>query len=246
MKVVDTHAHLNEVADIEGALNRARKAGLDKIVSIGMDLASNRDTLALAKRFPEIVLPAIGYHPWSILPEQINENLAFLEKNLEHCIALGEIGLDYRAKTKKKVQWDVFARLLGIAEQVNLPIIIHSRFSHERCHRMIADSGIEKAIFHWYSGPLDILEKILADGYYVSATPALAYSPQHRAAMENAPLERILIETDAPVEYQGKVTEPADIVITLNELSRLKHVGKSEVARITTSNAYAFFFDGMN
>lgn len=241
MKVIDTHAHLNEIEDIDGALERARQAGVDKIVSIGMDLDSNRATLALAKRFPTFVLPAIGYHPWSIVPEQIDENLAFIAENLEHCIALGEIGLDYRAKAKKKVQWEVFSRLLGIAKQADLPIIIHSRFSHERCHRMTMDAGIERAIFHWYSGPLGILESILADGYYVSATPALAYSPQHQVAIEKAPLERILIETDAPVEYQGKVTEPDDVIITLKELSRLKNMDPSELARITTANACEFF-----
>jgi len=241
MEVIDTHAHLNEIADLDGALERARRAGVGKVVSIGMEIDSNLSTLKLAKRFPETVSPAIGYHPWSIVPDRISENVAFIEENLDHCVALGEIGLDYRAKVKKKVQWDVFFRLLGIAEQVDLPIIIHCRFSHERCHRMTRDAGIKKAVFHWYSGSLDILEKILADGYYVSATPALAYSQQHRLAMENAPLERILIETDAPVEYQGKVTEPADVLTTLNELSRLKRLHSSEVARITTANARQLF-----
>jgi len=244
VEVVDTHAHLNEIADLDDALERAMRAGVCKVVSIGMELDSNRDTLQLAKRFPAMVFPAVGYHPWSIVPDRIDENLAFIEENLKHCVALGEIGLDYRAKAKKKAQWEVFARLLGIAKQVDLPIIIHSRFSHERCHRMTLDTGIKKAVFHWYSGSLDILEKILADGYYISATPALAYSPQHRIAIEKAPLERILIETDAPVEYQGKVTEPADVLMTLNELSRLKKMDPSEVALTTTVNACKFFAIG--
>lgn len=241
MRVVDSHAHLNEIEDIEGALRRAREAGVGKTIAIGMDIDSNRATLELAKRFPESVYPAIGYHPWSIVPDQVEQNLTFIEQNLQQCIALGEIGLDYRAKAKKKFQWEVFARLLTIGKPSGLPIIIHSRFSHERCHRMAVEASIEKVIFHWYSGPLDILDKVIADGYYVSATPALAYSPQHREAIERAPLEHILVETDAPVEYEGNVTEPADVLITLRELSRLKNMDILEVAEATTANAVKLF-----
>ena len=106
---------------------------------------------------------------------------------------------------------------------------------------MVRDSGIEKGVFHWYSGPLDILEKIIDDGYYVSATPALVYSPPHQAAIKAAPLERILVETDSPVEYQGKISEPAHLTITLEELSKLKGVPLQDVRFITSNNAKLFF-----
>jgi TatD DNase family protein len=98
-----------------------------------------------------------------------------------------------------------------------------------------------KAVFHWYSGALDILDRILADGFWVSATPALTYSPPHRAAITRAPLERILIETDSPVKYGDKVSEPADLRVTLRELSLLKNVSEDELALITTENARRFF-----
>jgi TatD DNase family protein len=106
---------------------------------------------------------------------------------------------------------------------------------------MVRDSGIGTAVFHWYTGSLEILEKIIGDGYYVSATPALAYSPPHQAAMKAAPIERILVETDSPVEYQGKVSEPADLTMTVRELSNLIDIESEEVQRITTSNAKQFF-----
>jgi TatD DNase family protein len=106
---------------------------------------------------------------------------------------------------------------------------------------MVAVSGVEKVVFHWYSGPLDILDHILADGFWVSATPALAYSLPHRAVIAKAPLERILIETDAPVKYRDKVSEPADLRITLRELSHLKNVPQDRLASVTTENAKRFF-----
>ncbi|KPJ61985.1 MAG: hypothetical protein AMJ42_00390 [Deltaproteobacteria bacterium DG_8] len=239
--MIDTHAHMNEIGKIEQTIQRAKGVGVNRIVAVGMDIDSNRATLSLARQFPEIIYPAIGYHPWSITLEGIEDNLTFIEKNLSSCIALGEVGLDYKTRMKKNIQWEVFFRILLIVKNSGRPVIVHSRFSHKRTHQMVREAGVEKAVFHWYSGPLDILDNIIEDGYFISATPALAYSLPHQTAIKRAPLERILIETDAPVEYQGKVSEPADLVITLREVSRLKGLEPDEVKRITTANAKKFF-----
>ena len=239
--MIDTHAHLNEIEDIHQAILRAKDVGIKGIVAVGMDLLSNQRTLDLARQFPEMVHPAIGYHPWSINQDTIEENLKFIEKNLANCIALGEVGIDYKTKVKKPLQWEVFSRLLSSAYRYSRPVIVHSRFSHQRSHQMVKDSGVEKAVFHWYSGPLEILERIIVDGYYVSATPALAYSTPHQAAMRAAPVERILVETDSPVAYQGRISEPADLVITLGELSRLKDIPLEDARFITSNNAELFF-----
>jgi TatD DNase family protein len=239
--MIDGHAHLNEIEEIDGAIERANNVGIYGIMAVGMDVDSNRDTLTLAKRFPDLVHPAIGYHPWSITLEGIEENLAVVEANIKLCVAMGEIGLDYGAKAKKKLQRQVFQKLLDIAKKFDKPVIIHSRYSHLRTHTMTKEAGVERAVFHWYSGPVDVLENILENGYFISATPALVYSPPHQEAMKVAPIERILIETDCPVEYQGKRSEPADLVITLRELSRIKNLPPEEVARVTASNTKSFY-----
>jgi TatD DNase family protein len=240
-ELIDGHAHLNEVDDIEGALERAAAAGVARIVAVGMDIASNRRILEIAAAYPGLVLPSVGFHPWSIPAEPIEATLAFVRTHLATCAALGEVGLDYKVKVKKAVQWSVFERVLDLAAEFKKPVIVHARFSHQRCHRMVSAAGIKKAVFHWYSGPLDLLEKIIVDGYFVSCTPALAYSTHHRSAIRHAPLERILIETDCPVEYRGKVSEPAHLLETLAHLSRIKDLPIEHVARITTANAKAFF-----
>jgi TatD DNase family protein len=239
--MIDCHAHLNEMEDVDAALARAQEAGITGIVAVGMDLASNRATLALHHRFPRLVYPAVGYHPWSITPEGIEENLAFIREHLARCVALGEVGLDYQAKVKKKVQQQVFAAVLELAVREEKPVIIHTRFSQLRAHRMVKEAGIIKAVFHWYSGLLEVLEGILADGYLISATPALAYSPPHQAAVQAAPLSQILMETDAPVAYQDQASEPADLWTTARELSRVKGVDLSRVIETTTTNARRFY-----
>ena len=91
---------------------------------------------------------------------------------------------------------------------LNKPVILHTRFSQPRALRMVQAAGIARAVFHWYSGSLEVLQEIMAQGYFISATPALAYSPPHQAAVQAAPVNRILMETDAPVTYQGVILSP--------------------------------------
>lgn len=241
MELIDSHAHLNAVANVDQAVEAAQAAGVAQIVAVGMDLASNRKTLALAARYPGVVCPAIGYHPWSIRVERVKATFAHLEAHLTQSVAVGEIGLDYKLKLKKRIQWDVFGRLLDLARRAAKPVIVHTRFAYERAQRMVAESGVAGAVFHWYSGPLDVLDRILADGHYISATPALAYSPAHRAAVQHVPLQRLLIETDAPVAYQGQASTPRDVCVTLDHLCTLKGTPRAEAARITTENARALF-----
>jgi TatD DNase family protein len=171
----------------------------------------------------------------------VENTIVFIRENLHRCIALGEVGLDYKVKVKKKLQKAVFSQLLNLAVKRNKPVIIHSRFSHQSTYKMTAEAGVEKAVFHWYSGPIDILDSIIEKGFFVSATPALAYSPYHQAAMKRAPIERILIETDAPVQYGDRFSEPADLHETLFHLSKIKKIPEDELAGIVTKNAEKFF-----
>ena len=239
--LIDGHVHLSEIEHPERAVENAVTAGVKRMVAVAMNLDSCRKTLALASRFPDSVLPAIGYHPWSIKAEDVEDTILFIKQNIHRCVALGEVGLDYKVKVKKKLQKAVFSKLLNLAVQTNKPVIIHSRFSHQRTYEMTLETGVEKAVFHWYSGPVDILDKIIASGFFVSATPALAYSPYHQAAMKRAPVERVLIETDAPVQYGDRFSEPADLKDTLFHLSVIKKIPEDKLAGIVTENTEKFF-----
>ena len=239
--LIDGHVHLGDMAHPERAIENALAAGVDRMITVSMNLDSCRRTLALADKFPDHVFPAIGYHPWAITAEDTEDTLLFIAQNLHRCVALGEMGLDYKVKVKKKLQKEVFAKLLGLAVHVHKPVIIHSRFSYQRTYEMAAEAGVEKAVFHWYSGPVDILDRIVDSGFYVSATPALAYSSHHQAAMARTPVERILIETDAPVQYGNRSSEPADLHETLFHLSRIKNIPEDQLAAIVIKNTERFY-----
>jgi len=239
--LIDGHVHLSEIKASERVVKNAVNEGVKRMIAVAMNLDSCRKTLALADRFPDAVHPAIGYHPWSIKAEDVEDTLIFITQNIHRCVAVGEVGLDYKVKVKKKLQKEVFSKLLNLAAAVHKPVIIHSRFSYQRTYEMAVEASVEKAVFHWYSGPVDILDNIIESGFFVSATPALAYSSYHQTAMKRAPVERILIETDAPVQYGNRASEPADLKETLFHLSRIKKVPEDKLAEIVTKNAERFF-----
>ncbi len=241
MKLIDTHAHLDEVPDLEGALNRAQDAGVQAIVGVGTDLASNEKILQLADRFPNFVLPAVGLHPWRLHGVDLEANARFIEKELSRCVALGEVGLDFAVKTPREKQEEVLQGLLSLAFRQRKPVLLHARRAWGEAFQLLKSFPLERAIFHWYSGPLEVLEKVFQQGYFISATPAAAYSERHRAAIAAAPLPQLVLETDAPEVYRGVRSEPRDLYGTLRSVSELKGMEAEELARRTYRNTIDFF-----
>lgn len=252
MTIIDTHAHVDQLEDIDGALIRAAQAGVMDIVAVSVDLASMRKTLDLTARasLPKIH-PALGIHPGMVKPEAQAETFDFMRSHIGQAIAVGETGLDYwykwvrKDEVERKKQKDSFEFHLKLAKEKDLPVIIHSRGAWRDCLAMAKEAGVGRALFHWYSGPVDILEQILSAGYYVSTSPSVGYSPQSREAMAHAPLERVLIETDSPVRYKDGesdfLAEPKDVVRTLKALSLLKNINEEEVLARVNQNAKNFF-----
>ena len=153
MPLIDCHAHLEGLEDLSESLQEAKAAGVRGIIAVGMDIESNKKILKIAKANTQYVYPVLGYHPWEIRQEEVEANLSFIRDHAEEGLALGEIGLDYKIKVKKELQWSVFGELLDIALESNKPVIIHCRYSHHRAFEMMREREIKRAVFHWYSGP---------------------------------------------------------------------------------------------
>jgi TatD DNase family protein len=252
LSLIDTHCHLDQVADTRLAIEEAKKSGVDAIIAVGVDNKSNIRNLQLAKEISIIkIFVALGLHPTEIKTEEIEESLKFIRENIKPAVAIGEIGLDFWHKKVKKdlkakeEQKEVFQSQLKLAKEFNLPVVIHSRGAWKDCLELTLAQGIKKAVFHWYSGPIEVLQEIIKEGYLISATPALGYSEQHSLAIKSAPLDNILIETDTPVFYQnsdgGFMAGPKDVVRTLNLLAQLKQKPETEIKEITTKNALKLF-----
>jgi TatD DNase family protein len=131
----------------------------------------------------------------------------------------------------------VFQQHLDLAKEFDLPIVVHCRGAWRECLDMIVASGVKKAVFHWYSGPMDVLKDILDAGFLISGSVALEYSAESRKAMEYAPLERILVETDTPV----RGWTPKDVWRTFKALCAIKAADEEKALAIVNANASVFF-----
>jgi TatD DNase family protein len=249
-KLIESHAHLDEIEDITGALTNARRNNLVAIIAVGTSFTSNNRIMKLAQEHKDFIYPALGLFPWNIADDDFGQNIEFIKTNLQNSVGIGEIGLDYskpvKERASKELQKSVLRELLELGKENNKPAIIHSRYSWKDCLNLAKETGIEKAIFHWYTGPLDILKEILGQGYYISASPAVEYHEEHRNAIKETPLDRLLLETDSPVIYHRGTefeyaSRPADLIKTLKGVSELKNTAEAIIAEATTKNARNIF-----
>jgi TatD DNase family protein len=250
-KLIDTHAHLDELRNLDLALGEARRAGVNAIVAVGSNHESNIRTLEISQRHPDLVHPALGLHPWelgNLEPSVIDDNLRFVEQSIAWAVAIGEIGLDYDKRAlkvaPKELQREVLGRLLSIARKCAKPAIIHSRYAWRDALSLVQNAGIDRAVFHWFTGFSSVLKDIIDGGYFISATPAAEYHEEHRRAVKEAPLQRLLLETDCPVIYGREATyesRPIDVLRGLKAVSQLKGVDEAIIAEQTTKNAVELF-----
>ena len=249
--LIDTHAHLDEVEDVHSILEAARNVGVIAIVAVGSGYQSNVKTLEISERHSSFVHPALGLHPWqlaSVESSQVDETLQFIEQNLASAVAIGEIGLDYDKRlvrlAPKEWQKIVFRHLLDLAKKYGKPVVIHSRYAWKDSFQLVKDAGVDKAVFHWFTGFSSVLRDIISSGYFISATPATEYHEEHRRAVKGATLDRLLLETDCPVAYGREAkyqSEPADVVKSLEAVAQLRGVDDVTIAEQTTRNAISFF-----
>lgn len=251
---IDTHAHVHFdrlEGDLVGVLERARAAGVVKIINVGTEPPENRRVVELAQREP-MLYAAVGFHPhiastvkavdWPVL-----EDLAGREK----VVALGEFGLDYHYEhSPRAVQKEVFAGGVRLARRLGKPLIVHTREADADTLAVLddaAESEMPRGVFHCFTGAADFAEEALARGFYVSFSGIVTFpdAEEARAAARIVPLERVLVETDAPycapAPMRGKTNEPAYVVHVLRFLAELYGLTENDLARITTRNASHLF-----
>ncbi len=250
IRLIDTHAHLDQVEHLDEAIDAAREAGVAGIIAVGQGYESNHRVLVIAARHPGFVFPALGLHPWEISKELpgLEKSLRFIEDNIGLSVAVGEVGLDYdkrvRALAEKDVQKSVLRELLAIAKRNNKPVSLHSRYAWKDSLALVLEAGLSQVVFHWFTGFSSDLDGLTAAGFFVSATPAAGYHQEHRRAIKEGPLSRLLLETDCPVEYgreQRFKSGPKDIVRSLDAVAEIKGIDRQTVALETTKNATKLF-----
>jgi TatD DNase family protein len=259
--LIDTHCHLNFDSfdsDRDQVIERAAAAGVTHIIIPAVDVETTQEALALAAHYPSIYA-ASGVHPNStadFTADTLN-TIAELAQQPK-IVAIGEIGLDYHwDKSPKEKQLAAFEAQLELAVQLELPIIIHSREASKDVMAILERWAVtlpdplksRPGVMHSFSAPPSIAERALDIGLYLGFTGPITYknADELRRVAAATPLDRILVETDAPflvpIPYRGRQqrNEPSYIPIMVERLASLKQVSDDEMARITTENAERLF-----
>ncbi len=253
MTFIDSHCHLDDKqfdADREAVIERAHAAGVETMLAVGTgngppDLEAG---IRLADGHPQMYA-SVGVHPHDA-SKAAPETFERLRELLKHprVVAIGEIGLDYHYNfSPPEIQREVFARQLEMAREAARPVIIHTREAWPDTLRLIEEARPASGIMHCFSGGPEEAAQSLALGFHISFAGVVTFPKalEVQAAARMVPLDRLLIETDAPylapVPHRGKRNEPAFVVETARKLAELRGVTVEEIASVTAENFRRLF-----
>jgi TatD DNase family protein len=252
--LVDSHCHLDfpEFApELDAVVQRARDAGVKTCVSIGTTLAKFPQVLAVAERF-ENIWCSVGIHPHEAEPELLESPAPLIER-AQHSkvVGIGETGLDYYYNhSPREPQVANFRAHIAAARELKLPVIVHTRNADLETVEILRDEmgkGTFTGLIHCFTGTQMLADAALELGFCISVSGIATFkkSEELRAVLKTVPLDRLLVETDAPylapMPYRGKRNEPAFVANTAAMLAELKGVSGEDLANATTDNFFRLF-----
>ena len=243
----DTHAHLNDDAfhaDREELLSLLPQKGISLLMNAGCSLASSLECIAMAEKYP-YVYAAVGSHPDAAdeVNAEVLEEYRKLCKLHKKVKAIGEIGLDYHYEDiPRELQKHAFTSQMALAQELDLPVIIHEREAHEDGLEIVKQFPGVRGVFHCYSGSAEMAKELVRLGYYIGFTGVLTFKNARRAVetAQAVPLERIVIETDCPYmspePFRGKRNDPSKVYRVAETLAQIRGISPEEAMAITLEN----------
>jgi TatD DNase family protein len=252
--LIDTHTHLDDArydGDRDAMIDRAQQAGVERLVTIGCDLATSRAAVALADQH-QFVYASIGVHPHEVkhISEGWYDEFRRLACN-KKVVAYGEIGLDYHYNhSSPRDQRERFREQIQLARELHLPIIIHTREAQDDTITILKEEKAAEVggVFHCFSGDAWLAQDALEMGFYLSFSGILTFqnATMLRDIAKHTPLDRLLVETDCPyltpVPHRGKRNEPAYVAHVAKQLAAIHpELSPEEIEQHTTENAKRLF-----
>lgn len=246
--IFDTHAHYDDerFEDYrENLLSTLPEHGVGGIITCGCDGKSSKKALAMAEKYPYIYA-AVGIHPGNL---DSGTEISEIEQLAKHpkCVAIGEIGLDYYwTQDNKKEQAEIFESQLVLANKLNKPVIVHDRDAHFDTMQMLKKHN-PKGVVHSFSGSSEMAKELLDLGFYIGIGGVITFKNARKLpeVVEMLPLDRILLETDAPyltpVPYRSKTNHSAMIYLTAEKIAEIKNLPTEDILTATFQNALKLF-----
>ncbi|MEM4965160.1 MAG: TatD family hydrolase [Sulfolobales archaeon] len=237
----DAHCHLHEYSDRE--IEDLLRENDIIITAVSDDLESSIRTLKIWEKFSDRITPCIGIHPWNSerYEERDLERILEVMRRLKiKCI--GEVGLDlvFTPHSFNK-QLQLFTQILESIRGSDVTLNIHSPGAWGRVLNLLQRYDVKKALFHWYTGPLDLLKEIRSSGYMISINPALRIQEKHMEVAKRVDLEGFLVESDGPYNYKGMQLSPRMILSTVKLLAEIRGLDYEDITRILETNYRRLF-----
>ncbi len=248
--IFDTHAHYDDEAfkdDLEEVLQKARAAGVGRILNCSSSMESSGKTLELVGKY-DFIYGAVGVHPQDAgeVTGNINKIGDMLKR--DKIAAVGEIGLDYYYEGyDREMQLRAFREQMDLAEQLDMPVVIHDRDAHEDTLRVIKEFKDVKGVLHCYSGSLEFAKEVLKLDYYLGFTGVVTFKNAKKAVevAGGIPIDRLLVETDcpymAPTPYRGKRNDSSYLIHIIEKIAEIRGVEKEYLTRVTFENGSRLF-----
>ncbi len=248
--MIDSHAHLTSsevLPEVDAVIERAKTAGVEKIVNIATDAKSLEEGIKLARKTSGI------YNTAATTPHDVEKDgeafFSIVERSTDQLVAIGETGLDYFYEhSPKKLQQEFLSRYFDLATKVDLPVIFHCRDAFEDLFAMADEQYRDRpAVLHCFTGTLEEARNCLDRGWYISFSGIITFkkSEDLREVAKFVPLDRMFVETDtpylAPQSKRGKQNEPAYVIETAEKIAALKGVSLQDVEKATSQNITQFF-----
>ena len=243
--LIDTHTHILKEDNVEEYISNAKNNGIDIMILGGTSKEENEFSIELINKYNELYM-TIGFHPefCNDIKESDYQDLINTIKNNKKIVGIGEIGLDYHYGKEDRIkQIELFERQLSIAEEYNLPVVIHTRDAMKETYNILKKYKV-KGIMHCYSGSYEMAKKFIDLGFYLGIGGVVTFkNSKLKDVVEKIDMNNIVFETDSPYlsPFRGEKNESANIKYICEFVANLKNISAVEVEKITTSNASSIF-----
>ncbi len=247
----ESHAHYDDERfdeDRDTLLASFPAEGIETVVNASSDIKSSKASIALSEKYP-FFYAAVGVHPHEVenITEADIDELRELSKHPK-VVAIGEIGLDYYYDlSPRDLQRHWFKRQLELADELKMPVIIHSRDAAQECFDIIKNSNVRNGVIDCYSLCAEMAEEYIKMVFYIGVGGSLTFKNNKKGVetVERIPIEKILIETDspylAPVPYRGKRNDSRLLKYVVERISQIKNIPENDICNITKNNAQNLF-----
>ncbi len=247
MVYIDIHSHIVFYSEekIEKVIQNAKNSNVKIILDNGLDKKTNRKIISLSEKHPEIK-PVLGLYPsdtTKLNEQQINEEIEFIKNNKGKIIAIGEVGLDLKKDQNLDKQILVFEKFIKLSQELDIPLIVHSRKAEEKTIDILEKNSAKKVIMHCFCGKFKLVKRIIDNDWFLSIPSNVTYSEQFQKIVKEIPLENIFCETDSPFLHprREKNNEPVNVIECYKKIAEIKKLSLNEVEKKIEENYKRIF-----